>query len=294
MKKFLTIIIIVAVVFLISGGVVFGIGMANSNNELITNAIELTDDFNKIEINLDTANFKIAPTTDSTKKVEIKEKEKDLHKVSVNDNTLSIKCEDNRPWYKKFFDFNFKRQLVILYIPEGIYGNLNVNTSTGDIELPENFEFDNLKIEVSTGDINVNSKITNEIDVKASTGNINISNNNSIGNVKIETSTGDIKLNNLVGNNLNINTSTGDVIISNALFVNKLNIETSTGDVTINSSDFNEIRIETSTGDVDATFKTNKIIYAETSTGDTDYPHLTEGGICEIETSTGNIKVRIA
>ena len=73
----------------------------------------------------------------------------------------------------------------------------------------------------------------------------------------------------------------------------KLNVVRSTGDVRLVGADAGEIHIETDTGKVSGSLLSEKIFIPRTDTGKIDVPKTTSGGICEITTDTGDIKITI-
>jgi DUF4097 and DUF4098 domain-containing protein YvlB len=54
-----------------------------------------------------------------------------------------------------------------------------------------------------------------------------------------------------------------------------------------------DIYIETTTGSVTGTLISEKQFFTETSTGKVNVPPSGNGGRCEIETGTGNIRIEI-
>ena len=72
-----------------------------------------------------------------------------------------------------------------------------------------------------------------------------------------------------------------------------MNIDTDTGDVKLDACDANSIDIETDTGDVMGSLLTPKIFDTDTNTGRVSVPQSSEGGLCKITTSTGDIEISV-
>lgn len=142
---------------------------------------------------------------------------------------------------------------ITVYLPESEYENLVIKTSTGDVEISD-YYFDTIDISMSTGDVNLT----------------------------------DIECNSLV-----LTGSTGDVLLNNVIADTSIKIKRNTGDVKFVKCDAEEITVKVSTGDVNGSLLSDKIFVVDTSTGDVDVPNTTEGGVCEITTSTGDIKIEI-
>ena len=106
--------------------------------------------------------------------------------------------------------------------------------------------------------------------------------------------TGKPTLKNLVCKNLTANGTTGDMMLNNVLVSDTMRAKCSTGDIKFDGCDAGEVYIKCTTGDVTGTFLTPKVIFANSTTGKVDVPQYTTGGRCEIDVTTGSIRVKIA
>ena len=334
MSKVKLIILIVAVGLVVVGGAIFGIivaknGFSNANGKMEEVNHPLTEEFNKINIDVNLSNVELVVSEDA--KVVCKEIEELKHIVEVKEGTLFIKQENNLKWYARIGWFGSTKTSVTIYLPAKTYESIQVDASTGDFKASGALSFNNAYIKLSTGDVNIRTNMV-EAAITVSTGKVNINdcNANKLG---ISTSTGDVYLKNVVVNDtLVINTDTGDQTLENVSATNeiieiadtgkfrltnvttkdvhletttgkkiltgvvvsgKMVVKSSTGDVKFDKCDAAEIKIDSSTGDVTGSFLTDKIFYVHTSTGKTDVPKSTNGGLCEVTTSTGDIKLSI-
>ena len=57
--------------------------------------------------------------------------------------------------------------------------------------------------------------------------------------------------------------------------------------------DAEEIGIKTDTGDVTGSLLSEKVFHARTDTGRIEVPKTTGGGLCEIVTDTGDVRIRL-
>lgn len=279
------------------------------NSSYISNTHELNDSFSDIVINSDTADIEFIFSLDGLNKVECFESEKEIHSVTVSNNKLEINITNNRKWYD-YIGFNFKTPKIKIYLNQFLYNSLIIKEDTGDINIPDEFNFTNIDISVSTGNITCLANGKEMTKINSSTGNV-ILNHIDCKNIDINTSTGDVDLKDIVCTSIKLcsstgkttltnvltselisNASTGDIILNNVIG-SKFVIERSTGDVKFNKSDALEIYITTDTGDVEGTLLTNKIFRYDTDTGDVILPSEMSGGKCQIETDTGDIKISI-
>lgn len=295
MNGYVLIPIILGSVLLVGGAVVAGVAVANgvANSKMVTNTYELTDEqtFNNIKVNLSISDceFRVAEGDKCT--VVCEETEKYYHTVKVEDNTLVIDNVMNRKWYE-WFNFNWKKKKVTVYLPNTTYGNLKIDSSTGDVIIPKEFSFANTNIYMSTGDIEFAANVTTKCEIHSTTGRIYI-NGITTDELKVSASTGYVETNKVTANSLDIRTTTGDVYVNETVIAGNMKIKCSTGDVKFYKSDADTIKVETSTGDVTGSLLSNKVFDAHSSTGRVNVPHTTTGGTCEVKTSTGRIELSI-
>lgn len=305
--------VFLGICLIIIGGLIVTFGIVNGNgvnNNMIEKEYDLTESFENIEIDIDTADIEFIKS--DVNKVKVTEKEKEYHKVNVIDNRLVIRSYNELKWFERIFNFNVKKSKVQIYLNKTSFDKLNINESTGDIKMPSDFNFNDVIVNLSTGDVSFNAKVTNDLSIDSSTGKVTIRNfdgrdiviNGSTGDLElinsvltgdlvISRSTGDITLANVRANNLKGKTSTGDFTLVDVLITNHINVKASTGDIELNDSDAATLYIETTTGKVTGTLLTEKVFAVETSTGKVNVPKTQSGGLCEIHTSTGKVNIEI-
>lgn len=280
-----------------------------STEKYTTNTYEVSGDFNKIAIDVDTTDVEFAVSKEGQCKIVCTETEKVKHSAGVQNGSLLINIVDTRKWYDYIGIFNGDYKMTV-YLPQENYESIIIDTHTGDISIPDTITLYNLKIdgdtsdvecfapvsncmeiELSTGNITAENFTTGEIDFSTSTGDINIIGVAVGGNIDIETDTGAVKLINVSCKDFSSESDTGDIRLKNTVATGKLLIETDTGDVNFENSDAKELLVKTDTGDVRGNLLTEKIFITETSTGNVNVPKSTTGGKCEIVTSTGDISI---
>ena len=313
MKKVILIPIIVGSALLLTGGIVLAIGVTNSvkASNYVEKEYEVTDAFTNIDINFDITDVKLIKSEDGKTKIAVKETEKERHEYTVSDNTLSIKFVDERKWSEKMF--SWEQLKVTVYLPAGNYGDLKIDTDTGDVEIPGDFTFNSvnytghtgdftmssnvaglLKTKITTGDISFANFTANEIDINGGTGKISLENVKVTEKIFTKNSTGNVKLNNVQSKKLESHTSTGNVTLTNTVMSEQIWVETSTGNVKFVDSDALDIHVETSTGNVTGTLLTGKVFTYDTSSGKHSLPpHDVSGGTFYAKTSTGDIVIKI-
>ena len=302
--------IVVIVSMLVTFCTLLGLTACSANAICVTHTYTLSEAFNNILIDTDTADILFLSSENEESKVVCYELEKVKHSVFVENETLKISVSDNRNWYE--FIVNFAKQKITVYLPKTEYKSLDINESTGNVEIANNFKFEkvniavstgmvkcfasateNIKITASTGDILLENISANALDIKLSTGDVTVNNSTLRGNIDVNLSTGKVRLTNLTCKNLNSTASTGDIILTNVIATEKFSIDRSTGYVKFDRADAGEIFVTTDTGDVEGSLLSNKIFIVTTDTGDVSLPNSTTGGRCEITTDTGDVKITI-
>lgn len=288
-----------AAVLIVSGVILFAAIMmingwdfaALNTMNYVTNTHQIGSSFSTLSIASDTADIEFVKSEDGVCKVVCYEPEKCKHRVTVENDLLTINMVDERKWYE-YIGITVGNPKITVYLPENEYTSLHIKESTGDISIPKDFSFKTMHISVSTGHVK-NFASAKEINIKATTGNIYVE-NVFLNSLTVSLSTGRLNIANVTcEGSATISTTTGDITLKNFLVENKLSVEASTGDVELSASDAREIFIKTSTGDVTGSLLSDKVFIVQTDTGDLNVPKTTNGGKCEIYTSTGDIEITV-
>ena len=311
--------LVIATLFVISGLILFAVGMEAlgwefgklSTAKYETNSHEIREEFCNIAVETDTADIRFAVAEDGKCTVVCYELENAKHAVAVQDDTLVITVVNEIQWYE-YIGITVGTPKVTVYLPKTEYNSLRIQESTGDVEIPKDFLFENMgiststgavenyasvlermKIESSTGDIRVENVSADMLDLSVSTGEVVADSITCHGDIQIRVTTGRTKLTDVACKNITSWGDTGDIMLKDVIASEMVSVERGTGDVKFQDCDAGEIRIETDTGDVTGTLLSEKIFITETDTGSVDVPKTTTGGRCEITTGTGDIRIEI-
>ena len=272
--------LIIATSLVALGCIIFSVAMTKnywdftklSTVKYETNTYQINENFSNISMNTDTADILFIPSDDKMCKVVCYEMSDMKHTTTVQNETLTINVTDEREWYDHI-GITLGSPKITVYLPKTEYDSLAIKEDTGDIEVPKDFKFGSIDISTSTGDITITGvTCEGDIVINVSTGRANLT---------------DIKCKSFISDG-----STGDISLKNVIATEKFSIERSTGDVKFDACDATEIWVETDTGDVTGKLLSEKIFITQTSTGDVHVPKSTNGGKCEITTSTGDIYIK--
>ena len=271
--------LIVAVSLVVAGLIIGTIGLYAAEFDftkmslarLTSNIHTVEEDFTRISIDTDISDIRLELSNDGICQVVCLEELNYVHKVSVENNTLTISIQDNRMWYEHIGIFGGFHS-VTLRLPKKAYEDLAVNCETADVEIPKDFSFGWADITTDTGDVKWQGSMVN--------------------NLLICVSTGDIFVDDTGCQTLSAKTDTGDIRLANTVITQNLTAKTDTGDVRFDRCDAKAMSVNTDTGDVTGTLLSNKIFITETDTGKVVVPAPTDGGIGEILSLEGELIIQ--
>ena len=304
MRKSTAILLIVATALVLLGVAIFTVGVVAMNEQNIAfingqyqeKTYEGSEEIKSITIKGGTDDIKILPCDKDGYLIKCFEQTKVYNNVSVKDGVLCIERQDTRKWYD-FISLFSKSTRVTVYIPEGIYDSLKINTNTGNVFVEQNFTFDNADISCSTGDIQFLASTQHTLKLSVSTGKVTLGDGSKTfnqGDVSIKVSTGKTEIKGTTCTSFTSTGGTGDIFMSNLVSTGDMNIARSTGDVKFYKCDAVNITVRTDTGSVTGTLLSSKVFIYKTDTGDVNLPETESGGTCKITTDTGNIKISIS
>ena len=319
MSKSVKVWLVIGVILTVTGLAMFLVALSGAHfdfsllgmDKYVTNTYEITDPFDNLSIETDTADITVLLSQDGSCKVECYEEQMAKHAVAVNEETLSIRVENEKTWYD-YIGFCFETPQITLHLPEEKYVALFIEASTSNIEIPKELSFDSVDVSTDTGDVAISASTTGVTKITAGTGDINVEGVSAgalelsvstgmitakdvacNGNFTIRVSTGRMNLTAVTCKNLVSTGDTGDTMLDRVIVEEKLSIERNTGDVRFENSDAAEMYVKTDTGDVSGSLLTAKMFITSTDTGSVRVPASTAGGRCEIITDTGDIQITI-
>lgn len=300
-------------------------------SKLVDKTIEIGEDFNDIQIFTDTTDVVFSVSEDGGCHILCRENEQQPHTAKVENGTLILRQENYRKWYH-YIGFHFETPGVEIQLPKAVFETLTLDGETGDVAIPQELSFTDVKIVTSTGDVEVRSRVKKSLVVELDTGRLLMSGADCEA-VNLKTSTGEIRILDVNCKNLTAKSSTGRQLLENVQVSENIQLtcstgnihftrgscrnlttesttgrqtmeyvvasgavsmESSTGDIALSDFDGETLVITTDTGDVTGTILSEKIFFTETDTGRVEVPRCNSGGSCEIITDTGDIILQLA
>lgn len=276
-----------------------------------TNTYKIEETFSNITIETKTADICFAPWEEEGCKIVCYEETKMKHTVAVQEDKLTIAVKDTREWYDNI-GISFEKAKLTVYLPKEQYKMLEIKSSTGDVDVPVMFGFQEVRVQTTTGKINWKASVADSLTIKSGTGEVKVD-TEKLGKLQIETTTGEVSVSSvtnalMVGaktttgkilldsircRSFSADSNTGKIRIKNTVADFNATVTSNTGGVTFEKSDAQEsLCINTTTGDVKGTLLSEKSFYTKTTTGKISVPK-TVGNPCEITTTTGDIEIEV-
>ncbi len=256
-----------------------------------TNEYTPDGDFENISIRVEAARVTFLPSEDDVCRVKCVEQASIQHEVTVSDGTLTVRAVDNRRWYE-YIGIFVQTPSVTVYLPHDTYKTLTATTTTGNIELPDRYRFESVSMTGTTANLYCHASVSQSIAMATTTGNITVDATETE-TVDVSATTGNISLDGVSCRRLTARSTTGRIRLEDVVAEECIQAETTTGGIRLTECDAGEMTLQTSTGSVTGTLLSGKTFVTDTATGRVQVPPSTDGGRCEITTSTGNIHIEI-
>ena len=204
------------------------------------------------QINVITINSRVElrPIEGDEWKVECMDKEKLYHTVELVDGLLTVKQIDTRAWYEHIGILNgLQNMTVTVYLPEQVYENLNIHSTSGSIKVGKEFVFSNVSLQNTSGSTSCASRVTSALDVKATSGSITVSGSVG-GNLNAQNTSGSITISGSVGGDLIAKNTSGSITISGGVD-GKLDVTNGSGRIEVKNATPTSATIQNTSGSID-------------------------------------------
>ncbi len=319
MKKSLKKIFLIAITLIVAGCLIFLGGVIAikgdfrkaSTLKFETRKQTVREAFTELSIDAGASDVTFYPSLDGTCSVSYMEEKNFTYEVVVQDGKLTVAERDTRKWYQQIGIYFGGDLEIRVYLPQTAYENLTVVSDSGDVTLPTGIFFTNVSVKSDSGDVECRGSVGG-LSVQTSSGDIELegatlreatvsvtSGEISVAQVKVENSlslhsgSGEIEVEDSNCGALTIAAKSGNVDCENVLTVGETNIKTSSGNIRLIACDGQSYTIQAGSGNVRASFLTAKIFDAKSSSGNVKAPVSTVGGVCQVRTSSGNIRLEI-
>ena len=176
---------------------------------------------------------------------------------------------------------------------QGSAESLFVKATTGEISLENVTVAETITVETTTGEINLTRVTGSSLDAHAGTGDIEVTDSEIAGQIAVNSTTGEISLTRVISDSLNAETTSGRVELTDTVVAGQITAKTGSGAIRLIRADAATLSLKTTSGSVTGSLRTPKVIYADTTSGSVNVPKSTEGGLCEVKTTSGSIRLTV-
>ena len=251
---------------------------------------DITDSFDKIEVNADVADVEVLPAVDGGCRVDVCGNRKVSYSAAVSDGVLIITERDDRAWYQKIIP-GFGESRITVYLPNLEYSSFAVDAATSDVDIKGSFNFGIFDLAVSTGDIEIEGITADAVSIKVSTGDVELENVICSGEIKHKCSTGKLEARDITAGSVSTVGSSGDVEMERLTVSGEVAVERDTGELEIYGAIMGGIVTKTSTGCVvmERVSAAGDIVL-ESSTGDITLTEIKCSSFSQ-SSSTGDLRI---
>ena len=175
---------------------------------------------------------------------------------------------------------------------EGKHKTVTASATTGDIIL-RHVDAKELNASVTTGSVKVQKAVAVAVSTVSGTGDVILEDVITDDAIRVTTTTGDQQLLRVLCGGMTLRAGSGDITLTEATTLGHTDVETTTGDVTFVRSDAVTLSVSVTTGDVTGSLLTPKIFSITSTSGSVSVPKSTFGGLCEIKTTSGDVRITI-
>lgn len=239
---------------------------AQSNKVPLLNKTFSQSQIQNLEINLVYEDVEIKNTYGDEILVEVySNHKKRIPNIAVNSNTLQITSQKN---------------IMIT--------GLNC---TVKIYIPENQTFKDAYIKTTSSDINIEKMIAQNLEVLSTSGDIECKTLNAEDNLKIHTTSGDIEVDRIETKELTVKSTSGDAEL-NEIKCETFDAKSTSGEITVNAFSGDYIGTETTSGEIDFYDVDVNCFSFETTSGSVsiDFKKVPEAS-SKIKTVSGNVQI---
>ncbi len=300
-------IILTAVAFCMVGFELSGLNGVES----VTLEHSIGSDFSNIDISAVEADVNIQKSNTGKAYVVCRETDKITHSVHVENGTLSIIRYDQRSWWECVGIF-WAEMSVTLYLPEAEYGNVRLESVSGNVRLDNGFQLGDLhmktssgkallntvhagRIQISTisGDVEAKHIICKDLSLDTASGDLLLSKIETEEVVFLKSTSGNIEWDHGTGSALQISAVSGNLSVSDCLFGGDLSANTTSGEIRMQGIDAQNLTFSTVSGNINISLLKEKRYETSTVSGNIHVPNDGGEGNCKLSSVSGNIRVTV-
>ncbi len=175
----------------------------------------------------------------------------------------------------------------------GKAGALTAHSTSGSVCVDHLTVAGEAKLSSTSGRIEVKNTQAGALTADVGSGRVILEDVTVTNAITAETTSGGITLTRVSGGSMALDTGSGAVELTDTTATGHLQAETTSGSIRLTRADAATLNLKAGSGSVKGSLRTPKIFYTDTGSGSVDVPKSTEGGLCEIKTTSGSIHITL-
>lgn len=254
---------------------------------------QITEAFDSIEITDVPCDVQILPSTDGKCSVSYTDSRLFTHEIRVKDGTLTIQYKDISTWMDNLFTIYTGELYVNVYLPENAYEELDIQTTSGNVRVAEDFTFEQAELSSTSGDITFLGGTTDELELSTTSGSVEVSGADHQ-RLDASSTSGQVTLSGLTAQKLSASSVSGDVRLENVTVLDHTDLETTSGDIILDRLESGTLSASAVSGSISGTTTSPKDFDADTVSGNIRLPDPdATAGRWDLSTTSGSIHIEV-
>lgn len=259
MNTALKVTLIIAIVLVVAGLIIMTVALVVSKFNLqkliaptlTDSSVPVSGEFTSISIKSDSATVSIARSTDGLCRVDFTDFDDDsiTHTVEISNGVLNVVRHD-ASMTRGYISLGTGPSMTV-FLPAEVYDELEIETSSGDINVPGGISFDELDVSTTSGGIAVSdTDVTDELDAETSSGGIRLQ-GVSARKLAAQCSSGGLHLDKISCDDAELKTSSGSIRLQ-GVSAHKLSAQCLSGGLHLDNITCDVAALKTSSGSIRA------------------------------------------
>lgn len=313
------------------GSVQIGLGSKTiTQAELVPKTYTVQSAFRSIDVRSAAGDVELKTAADGRCRVECVECDGWTHTVEIRDGTLYVERETKANI--NLLLGTSGRDVIEVWLPERAYEALTVSATSGDVTVPADFRFDVASVSSTSGDMDFRAQVsgslsasatsgviavtdvacaslsmsstsgslyasgveTGSVSMAGTSGNVSLESVKASGELYVHTTSGDVRMKDVGCRTLEAESTSGNKALTDVVAQDAFRVTSTSGDLQLTRCDAGSLNIQATSGEVSGSLLTEKIFITHTASGDVNVPVGRSGGDCEIETTSGDIRISFA
>ena len=291
---------IAGAILLTIGIIIFAIGAGLSVGSMDYQTVEesFSNGIHGLKVNCGAEDVYIRPSTDDQYHVFCSGSDKSEFKVEVIEGILTVTAERNYLDNLIFWGIGEEMKITVqLPVANSITSleSLTIDTASGDVLVAENLLFRRCDLNTASGDVIFKGDVQGKMNIETTSGDITVEDASQAPSYEctLNSTSGSIIAKSLNATAFIVETTSGDVLLENCDF-GALTANAVSGEIDLEGVDVDECYIRTTSGDVSAGLAKEMDFHCSSTSGDIETPpSASNGGLCQITTTSGDIEVWI-